>query len=35
MGVYGHWLTFGASLEWPLEELKFLALLHWLHFYAM
>lgn len=27
-------LTFGACLKRPLEELQFLALLHWLHFSA-
>lgn len=26
MGSYGHWLTFGASPKWPLEELQFR---HW------
>ena len=34
MGVYGNWLTFGARLKWPLEELQFLALPHWLNFSA-
>lgn len=26
--LYGKSLTFGASLKWPLEELQFLAHLH-------
>ena len=34
MEVTVDWLAFGASLKWPLEELQFLALLHWLHFTA-
>lgn len=26
MGVYGDWLTAGASLRWALEELEFVGL---------
>ena len=35
MEVNGDWLTSGASLKWTLDELQFLALLHWLHFTAL
>ena len=35
MGLNEDWLTVGASLKWPLDELQLLALLYGLHFSSL